>query len=132
MRAASSANSLWAAASSRSRRSSTSPAHQASSSHTVLRRLRGRNLFSRLVLQEGVQLVQIEPGEHQVEVQALESLEFPREKVLVPAGVECESVVGNDVCALLGFREMRKLDHRDGGHPEFAGRQEPAVPRDDP
>ena len=73
-----------------------------------------------------MQLVQVEPGEHQVEVQALEGLELLREKVLVPARVQGEAVVGDDVRALLGLAEMRELDHRDGGHPELAGGEKTA------
>ena len=49
----------------------------------------------------------------------------------VPAGVERELVVGEDVGALLRLGEVGEFDHRHVGQPELARRQHPAVAGDD-
>jgi hypothetical protein len=68
-----------------------------------------------------------EAGERQIEAEAAEITEFQSEQILVPAGVQRELVVGNDVCPLLRLAQTGKLDDRYGCHPELPCRQQPPV-----
>ena len=78
-----------------------------------------------------MQLVQAEPGQLEVEVEALQRPQLLGQQVLVPARIQGQTIVGDDVGALLRLGQVGEFDHRDGGHPQLAGRQEPPVAGDD-
>ena len=99
--------------------------------HGIIGRFRGRYLLGGLVIEQIVQLVQVEPGQFEVEVEALQRPQLIGQQVLVPAGVQGQAVVGDDVGPLLGLGQVGELDHRDRGHAQLAGRQESSVTGDD-
>lgn len=58
------------------------------------------------VIKELRQLLFIKAGEERVEVHALEFFDLNAEKLLVPSGIKCHAVVGDNVCFLLRFGEV--------------------------
>ena len=83
----------------------------------------------RLVSASNLQLA--EAGQRQVEAEALQFAEFEAEQFVVPAGVQRQLVVGNDVGPLLRLAQSGKLDHRHRRHAELPRRQQPAVAGND-
>ena len=73
----------------------------------------------------------VEAGQRQVEAKLAKVAELEPEQLAVPAGVQRQLVVGDDLGSLLRFAQAGKLDHRHLAHPELAGRQHPAVAGDD-
>ena len=62
---------------------------------------------------------------------ACQVAELERQQLRVPAGVQRQLVVGDDVGALLRLAQPGKLDDRHVCHAELAGRQQPPVSGDD-
>ena len=62
---------------------------------------------------------------------AIQRMQFGCEQFLIPAGVQRELVIGDDVGAPLRRRQVTENDRRNGVEPELAGRQQPAVPGND-
>ena len=60
----------------------------------------------------GVDLADREAGELDVVLRLDQALQLDREQFLVPAGVQRELVVGEDVGPLLGLGEMREAQAR--------------------
>ena len=54
-----------------------------------------------------------------------------RQDGVVPASVERQLVVGQNVGAFLRLAQARQLDHRYRGHPELSRREQPPVARYD-
>ncbi len=97
----------------------------------VLRCRRSRCLpFARRI--EGkIDLRQREAGQFHVEVEIDQSLQFDRQQVLVPARIQGELVVGQDVGPAFGFAHVRKTHRRHLRHAERPCRQHPAMAGDD-
>ena len=70
----------------------------------------------------------------QVEVEALvpQPSQLLRQQRVVPAGLQGELVVGDQVRPLLRLAEVLEADHRHLGEPELARREQPAVASQDP
>ena len=96
-----------------------------------LRDLIGIGEAGRAEAAERQDLVLAEAGQRQVEAEAFEIAELQRQQFGIPAGVERQLVVGDDVGALLRFREPGELDDGHFGEPELACREQPAVAGDD-
>jgi hypothetical protein len=77
------------------------------------------------------QLVIGEASEGEVEAEALQVTQLKSQQVVVPAGVQRQLVIGDDVGALLRLAQPGKLDDRHRGHPELPCCKQPAVPGDD-
>ena len=65
------------------------------------------------VLEDDVDLRHLEPGQLDLDVEVDQALQLDRQKLLVPAGLLGELVVGQDVGALIGLAQMRQPA---GGH----------------
>ena len=79
--------------------------------------------------QEGVNLRNREArdGDVEVEVRGQQCPQFSGEQVLVPVGIECQFVVGEDIGALLGLAQVLDLQTGDGGQAEECRRGHAAV-----
>ena len=71
-----------------------------------------------------------EPGQHQVEVEALQIAEFNGQQFEVPAGVQRQLVIGDDICLLLGLAPALGDHGRDLGQAQLAGSRQTSVPRE--
>ena len=81
---------------------------------------------------DGLARLQVEAREGDVKVQGGDLVQFEAQGLLVPPGVLCQAVVGQDVRPALG---LRKTAHPHAGHALHAlglGRQQPPVPGDHP
>ena len=85
-------------------------------------------------LQDHVDLAGGEAGQREVEIDVdhRQLAELELQQIEVPAGAERDLVVGDPQRALLRLREVRQHDRRHLGHPRRLGRQQPAMPGDDP
>ena len=103
----------------------------------LLRRLRDLVLgliARRLAVGERQQPLQLGGVEaDQVEVEALvpQPRQLLRQQRVVPAGLQGELVVGDQVRPLLRLAEVLEPDHRHLGEPELARREQPAVAGED-
>ena len=66
-------------------------------------------------VQIDVALGQAEAFKLDIELPINAVLEFDRQGVFVPAGVQCQLVVGQDIGFALGLRQVRQCDGRDRG-----------------
>src|SRR5262249_44748843 len=84
-------------------------------------------------LDQVVDLGDREAGELNVEVEVTgrELFEFEGQELLVPAGVECDLVVGEDIGPLLGCRHAVDAKAWDGLHPQKLGGFDTAVTSED-
>ena len=73
----------------------------------------------------------VEASQRQIESGVGQLGQFDRQQFLVPTGVERQTVVGNDVRALLRRRQVRQLDHRHVGQAQLACGRQTSVARDD-
>ena len=81
--------------------------------------------------QQVLQFTVLEAGECQL-VSGLGQLgQFQRQHLLIPARIQRQPVVGNDVGALLHGGQVRQFDHRHLGHAQLVRRRQPPVSRDD-
>ena len=80
------------------------------------RRLRGLLLarVGRVAVEQRVELAVVEAEAAEVEAEVLQLAELQRQQLGVPAGVEREPVVGEDVRALLRLGEVGEFDDGDG------------------
>ena len=83
--------------------------------------------------QEGVDLRNREAGDPNLKVKVLsqERPQFRGEPVLVPAGIECQFVVGENIGALLGLAQVRELQTGDRGQTQLGGCSHAAVASQD-
>ena len=72
-----------------------------------------------------------EPGQLDIELKVDEPLQLDRQNLPVPAGVERQLVVSDDVSAPLSVREMRQFDCRHGLPAQRAGGLHPAMAGND-
>ena len=72
-----------------------------------------------------------EAGEGEIEAEILQRLELSLEEFEVPAGIERQLVVGDDVGLLLGLAQAGEFDHRHLRQAELPGCEQPAVSGDD-
>ncbi|MFN3624486.1 MAG: hypothetical protein ACK4TP_10525 [Hyphomicrobium sp.] len=78
-----------------------------------------------------VQLGLGEAYDSEIKALAVERVQLGCEQLLVPASVERELVVGDDVGSALRRRKVIENDDRNSVEAELARRQQPAVARDD-
>ena len=82
-------------------------------------------------MQQGVDLVLAEAGQLHVEALLHEVLELQRQHFVVPAGVEGDAVVGDDVGAFFGLGPAGGHHDRDLGHAQALCGQRAAVAGND-
>jgi len=71
-------------------------------------------------------------SQRKVEARELQLAEFDAEEFRVPARVECELVIHQNVRATLRFREPGQANRRDLWHPKLTSGQNPTVTGDNP
>ena len=83
------------------------------------------------MIERQVDLGQREAGNGDIELKINQSLQFECQQPLIPAGIQRELVVGQDIGPPLLRRQMRQPQHRHLRHADLPGRQHPPVARDD-
>ena len=81
--------------------------------------------------QQLLQLEFAEAGQPEVDAQALQLAQLERQQLLVPAGIQRQLVVGDDVGSPLRLGPAGRDHHRDLGEPQPLGRQHAPVAGDD-
>ena len=84
-----------------------------------------------LIAQQLAELEFDKAGQREVEAQALQLTQFDPQQVLVPAGIQRQLVVRDDVRPPLGLGPASRHHDRYLGQTETLGRQHPAVARND-
>ena len=92
--------------------------------------LRIRRGFPRL-LQQNVDLGQRKTGNLDIKLKVDQPLQFDRQQLAVPAGVQGQLVVGQNIGPALGHTEMRQAQRRNGLPAQQLCGFHPAVPGDD-
>ena len=82
-------------------------------------------------IEQQIDLGEREAGDLHVEFQIDEGLQFDREQLAVPAGVQGQLVVGDDIGPALRRIEVGQAKRRNALHPEKLGGFDPAMPGDD-
>jgi len=73
------------------------------------------------ILQDDVDFRHLEPGQFDFDIEIDQTLQLDRQKLLVPAGLLGELVVGQDVGALIRLAQMREPAGRHRGDAEELG-----------
>src|SRR5262245_63987884 len=83
------------------------------------------------LVDEQIDLGEREASNLDIEFEVDEGLQFDRQYLTVPAGIQGELVVGNDIGPALSCIEVGQAKRRDAPHPQKLGSFDAAVARDD-
>src|SRR5205823_2004862 len=83
------------------------------------------------ILQQTFQFVSIKASEVEIETFAFESLQLLTQQFVIPASIERQAIVGQDVSAFLCIGEMAQYDDWHLLQLELARRQQPRMAGDD-
>ena len=99
--------------------------------YRVFRRIRTIRITVAGFVEREVDLGETEAGDRHIETQVDQALEFDREDLAVPASIQRELVVGEDIGPSFGLGQMRERDRRHRLHAEQASRLDPTMAGND-